>query len=121
MNILADDRIAQMSLKINELFEDGCLESLARSTGFIERSSSRLSGSAFVMLNVLEGRVGPDWSLQDCCDRLRSCYGIQLSKQSLDERYNTFSVSFLKTVYENFVQALTERQSVSNLRCFFRK
>jgi hypothetical protein len=121
MNLFENENIAYLSLKINDLFKGETLEALARSTGFIERSSSRLSGRSFVLLNVLDGSIDQDWSLQDTCNNLESHFGIKLTKQSLDERYNTFSVSFMRAVYENCLRSMTQRQSMLQLRCFFQK
>lgn len=38
--------------------------------------------------------------MNDQCDYLEEHFGIHLSKQSLDERYHSFSVKFLKSCYE---------------------
>jgi hypothetical protein len=50
----------------------------------------------FLMLNVLELSLHPADSLQDQCNWLSAHFGIDLKKQSLDERYNTYGVAFLK-------------------------
>src|SRR3954454_5246417 len=81
-------------------FKRGQIEQLARQSGFIVRSSSRLSGAAF--LDMMVHYIAPDqeWSLNDQCDYLLEHHGIELTKQSLDERYHTFAVAFLKSCYQ---------------------
>lgn len=81
---------------ITSYFSATELENLARETKFVERSSSRLSGQSFLMLNVFSPSQGVENSLMDQCDRLCDWFGIEMSKQSLDERYNTYAVAFMR-------------------------
>ena len=119
MDLFKEDAIEHISLKISEIFNQGVLESLARSTSFIERTSSRLTGSSFALLNIMDWKNAQESSLQDLCDILEEKEGIKLSKQSLDERYNTFSVAFMKALYGKLVKAITEEERLSQLSCHF--
>src|SRR4051812_43958838 len=83
----------------SSFFKRGQIEQLARQSGFIVRSSSRLSGAAFLDMMVQYIAPGKEWSLSDQCDFLLEHHGIALTKQSLDERYHTFTVAFLKSCY----------------------
>lgn len=86
--------------RFSAFFKRGQIEQLARQSGFIVRSSSRLSGAAF--LDMMVRYIAPDkeWSLNDQCDYLLEHHGIGLTKQSLDERYHTFAVAFMKSCYQ---------------------
>ena len=86
--------------RFSSFFKRGQIEQLARQSGFIVRSSSRLSGAAF--LDMLVQYIAPqgEWSLNDQCDYLLEHHGIELTKQSLDERYHTFAVAFMKSCYQ---------------------
>lgn len=88
--------ISQAAARLTHLFDGQWLESQARSSRFIERSSSRLTGQMFLMLNVLGLSASPDDSLQDQCSWLSTHFKVDIKKQSLDERYNTHGVAFLK-------------------------
>jgi len=88
--------ISQAAARLTHLFDGQWLETQARSSRFIERSSSRLTGQVFLMLNVLGLSAGPDDSLQDQCGWLWTHFKVEIKKQSLDERYNTHGVAFLK-------------------------
>lgn len=86
--------------KFSSFFKTGEIEKIAIETGFIVRSSSRLSGEAFLKLMVQPISPDTEWSLNDQCDYLSENFGINITKQSLDERYHTFSVAFLKRCYD---------------------
>jgi hypothetical protein len=86
--------------KFSSFFKTGEIEKIAKQTGFISRSSSRLTGEAFLKMMVQHIAPDKEWSLNDQCDYLEEQFGIHLTKQSLDERYHTFAVSFLKRCYE---------------------
>ena len=86
--------------QFSSFFKGGQIEQLARQSGFIVRGSSRLKGAAFLEMMVQHIAPGKEWSLNDQCDWLREHHGIELTKQSLDERYHCFSVAFLKSCYQ---------------------
>jgi Transposase DDE domain len=86
--------------QFSAFFKRGQIEQLAKQSGFIVRSSSRLSGAAFLDMMVQYIAPQGEWSLNDQCDYLQEHHGIELTKQSLDERYHTFAVAFLKSCYQ---------------------
>src|SRR3954465_194182 len=86
--------------RFSAFFKRGQIEQLARESGFIVRSSSRLSGAAFLDMMVQYIAPAGEWSLNDQCDYLLEHHGTELTKQSLDERYHTFAVAFLKSCYQ---------------------
>ena len=85
---------------LEELFDEEFLQKYSYDTNFITRRTSQLSGRMFLLLNTLELSNYPKNSLQDQCLWLEEHFGIHLKKQSLDERYNTHSVTFLKGCFE---------------------
>lgn len=89
--------VSRTAARLTELFDSQWLDCQARASRFIERSSSRITGQMFLMLNVLELSASPDDSLQDQCNWLSSHFQVEIKKQSLDERYNTYGVAFLKS------------------------
>ncbi|HSI90664.1 MAG TPA: IS4 family transposase [Adhaeribacter sp.] len=86
------------------ILNESKLEQLARQTRFIERSTSRLSGWMFLELHLLLESNGRDFSLSQMCEELFERHGIKLSKQSLDERFNTFAVGFMQKCFEAVFQ-----------------
>lgn len=104
--------------RLGALFDKQALEQLARESRFIERSSSRLSGWMFLQLHLLMESSGREFSLSQMCEELFERHGVVMSKQSLDERFNTFAVTFLRqcfaTVFEQVLgyQTVVEPHSV---------
>lgn len=92
------------------------IESFARSTKFIERSSSRLTGLMFLELNVCYLGDGCTRSLNDMCDYLSEHHQVSLTKQSLDERYNTHAVKFIRGIFERlFSSYLCSQEGFNSL------
>ncbi len=80
------------------------IEELARGSKFVQRSTSRLSGRSFLMLNVFDTSDGKERSLNDCCDWLADEFDISMTKQSLDERYNTDAVRFMRHCFSRVLK-----------------
>jgi hypothetical protein len=81
-------------------FQDDLLEKLARESRFIERSTSRLTGWMFLELHLLMNSNGKEFSLNEMCEELLERHGVELTKQSLDERFNTFAVKFIRQCFK---------------------
>ncbi|QMU27781.1 hypothetical protein [Adhaeribacter radiodurans] len=98
-----EEILARLSL----LFDQPALKQLARQSRFIEPSSSRLSGWMFLPLLLLMVSSGKEFSLSQMWEQLFDRYGVVRSKQSLDERFNTFADRFLPSCFEQvFEQTL---------------
>lgn len=105
---------------LNELescFSDIEIEDLARSSKFIQRSTSRLSGKSFLEMNVFDCTDGKERSLNDSCDWLEEHHGLSMVKQFLDERYNTDAVRFMRNCFNRVLKEMnTENlEKVSDL------
>jgi len=94
--------------ELETCFEHAELEKIARESKFIQRSTSRLSGQSFLMMNVFDSTDGKERSLNDCCEWLEEHFEIALTKQSLDERYNTDAVRFVKTCFKRVLQLVNQ-------------
>jgi hypothetical protein len=77
-------------------FDPEEIEQLARSTQFVQRQGE-LSGFTFFCLMVFNSDSLSSESLNDLTAKLKMDYGIDITKQSLDERFNEYAVSFLQT------------------------
>lgn len=108
--------------QFTEFFSDDFLNKSARQTKFVQRSTSNISGLMFLSLNVFQESSLAKTSLNDQCDFLEDEFGVRPTKQSLDERYNTYAVSFLKTCFENVVhEVLAKQTGYDNLRTRFNR
>ncbi|RDV10240.1 IS4 family transposase [Pontibacter diazotrophicus] len=86
--------------QLQSFFKEEELEKLARESRFVERSTSRLSGWMFLQLHLLMESNGKEFSLSDMCQEVSERHGVELTKQSLDGRFNTFAVGFMRQCYQ---------------------
>ena len=105
--------------RLTSLFDQQALEQLARQSRFIERSSSRLSGWMFLQLHLLMESSGQELSLTQMCEELFERHGIVMSKQSLDERFNTFAVKFMRRCFEHVFAQTLGYQTAPKQHSFF--
>lgn len=107
--------------RLASLFDEKSLEQLARDSRFIERSSSRVSGWMFLQLHLLMESSGQEFSLSQMCEELWERHGVVMSKQSLDERFNTFAVSFMRQCFNAVFDQVLGYQSASKAHPFFER
>ena len=83
-------------------FNNEACEALARETGFIQRSASRLIGSGFFNLLTVESLDEPTISYEGLCDIAEERNpNAQITPQALCERMNSDgAVTFLKAVWK---------------------
>lgn len=104
--LLSDDK--ELASRLSQFFTRDRIEIIARSTKFVLRKSSRLTGLSFLELNVFSLGNEDEKSLEDQCDYLEDNFGVFMKKQSLDERYNTHSVSFMKSCYAALLEEVLQ-------------
>lgn len=97
-----------LATELKNCFDVKQITELARESKFIQRSTSQLTGQSFLMMNVFDSTDGKERSLTDSCDWLAEHFGLNLKKQSLDERYNTHAVSFIKSCFNRVLQIVNE-------------
>lgn len=79
------------------------LVSLSKKSGFVERSS-KLDGPKFLEMLMFGNRKGSA-SLNDLSAYLLEEYNINISKQSVDERFNKQAVNYLKEILTKQISA----------------
>ena len=87
---------------LSAFFSADQLNELARETKFVQRSSAKLTGEMFLKLQLF-GSLDSTPSLREQLSFLNTHYDIAMSKQSLDERYNTYAVSFIKACFNKIL------------------
>ena len=80
------------------------LRLLAKETGFSIRES-KLSPELFFDLLFFASSVSHNSSLEHLVSHLESSHGIDICKQSLDERFTEKTVDFVKSVLSRLIQA----------------
>jgi hypothetical protein len=87
--------------KLTTIFDPEYLETLARQSKFIQRSSSKLAGKDFVELMTTEMIEEPAVSLEGLCDRLVDLNPqAQMTPQALHQRINPCAVTYLQEVVQ---------------------
>ena len=88
---------------IDPFFSKEELNQLAIDAGFVQRSS-KLNGSIFLDLIVFHSSNLKDQSLNDLSGILKEEYLVEITKQSLHERFNASALIFLKDTLEGMLQ-----------------
>jgi hypothetical protein len=97
----------QVEGKLTRVFAPDQLEALARQTGFVQRSTSKLTGTAFVELMTMDMLADAEVSLDGLCDLLRQRHPqATLTPQALHQRLLTPQASTY--LYEVLQLALRE-------------
>jgi hypothetical protein len=105
----------QIGRELDMWFNNEACEALARETGFIQRSTSRLTGSAFFNLLTVEALDEPTISYEGLCDILEERNSnAQITPQALCERMNSDgAVAFLEASLERTLKEMTRQQSAA--------
>jgi Transposase DDE domain len=108
--------------ELSNFFETEKLEQLGREVKFIERSTSRISAWMFLQLNTCLINNGKTESLNDLGVELFKNFGIQLTKQSLDERFNIHGVALMRKCFESvFERILSSNITHQRFTCGFKR
>jgi hypothetical protein len=83
---------------------EDALREQAIETGFCVRKS-KLSPDVFFDLLFYASSHAKNSSLEHLVSHLESCHGIDIAKQSLDERFTEKAVRFVKSVLSRLIQA----------------
>ena len=99
---------ALFAAHIDQHFSRDVLEVLARKHKFVQRKSA-LDARRFVDMLMFASGPASQLSLEDLSNDFCEQHGINISKQGLHERFNDFSVAFMR--------ALLKEQISRQLRC----
>ncbi len=86
-----------LAATLAKFFDEKTLSDLARSTKFIQRKS-KLCALKFLTTLMFVNQQGKELSLLDLCGDLHAQHGLHLRKQSMQERFNEYAVTFVKSV-----------------------
>ena len=99
--------INNLDVSTKPFFSRDDLDQLARETGFVQRES-KISGSLFLDLIVFNSENLKDQSLNDLSVALKTNHGVEITKQSLHERFNMNALAFLKQALEELLSKQLE-------------
>jgi hypothetical protein len=87
-------------MEINPFFSSSEIEKLAKESNFVRRQSGKINGQLFPDLIVFYNDCLKNQSLNDLAQIVTERYNIQITKQSLHERFNQYSLIFLQRAME---------------------
>lgn len=107
-------------LKVNlkEMLSGEIIEQLAKDSGFVKRTSL-INGNNFLELLLSNCIKGTLLSLEDLAENFEESIGHSISKQGLDERFNSETVSFLQSVLSNLLHQQLSNTLKSNSKFNF--
>jgi len=91
-----------LDISIKPFFSKDELDQLALDTGFVQRKSM-LSGNLFLNLLVFNSESLKSQSLNDLTVVLKTDHNVDITKQSLHERFTESAVRFLKNALEKLL------------------
>src|SRR5713226_5508731 len=111
--------------KLTTIFDPEPLETLARHSKFIQRSSSKLTGKDFVELMTTEMIEEPAVSLEGLCDLLVDLNPhAEMTPQALHQRINAYAVTYLQEVLQlalrQQLEPICDRLPLGSLTAFGR-
>ncbi len=86
-----------MALSLVHFFDRKTIYDLARATKFNQRKS-KLCAVNFLTTLMFVHQQGKDLSLLDICGEFQTQHGLQLRRQSIQERFNERTVAFMKSM-----------------------
>lgn len=100
LNIWGDSRaVTLFKEKVSAIYNPKHIQKKAVETGFYTRSSKLLPSKFFDILLYNASKVGA-CSLSQSSNEIFDSFGISISKQAYDERFDTTSVAFVKSILE---------------------
>ena len=106
--------------KIPKFFSAEELEELARESSFVTRKG-KIDGSIFIRLICLNNENLRKESLNDLTVTLRHEYDIEMTKQSLHDRFNEKAVLFLKLTLAKLLNRRINRSRILPLASRFKR
>jgi len=92
----------KLSAIFTEFFNEKSINKIAIETGFIKRNG-KLDGFKFLDLLLFTHCNSKTLSLNQLSSEAKSRYDIDISKQSIDERFNKKSVAFVKAILKKVI------------------
>lgn len=117
-------KVALISLQNNlkksvtTFFNKTEIERLGRISGFIKRKS-KLTAYRFLLTLMFSRLDGDKLSLNDLCNELDYKFGCYIAKQSLDDRFNSEAVEFIKMlISQSISKKIGSHNNISFLNHF---
>ena len=99
MSIDIEVDVQKLSTEIKNLLDADYINSIAKETGFILREG-KIDGFMFLDMLLFTHFNHKELSLNDMSIQIKKRFDIEISRQSIDERFTSRAVEFFKTVLD---------------------
>lgn len=99
----------ELSAEITNLLSEESINQLAIETGFVIRAGGKLDGFKFLDMLLFTHFNHKELSLNDLSVQLFKRFGIEMRKQSIDERFTNSAVNFFRAVLEKAINISIKR------------
>ena len=93
----------KLSAEITKLLSEESINQLARITGFTRRTGGKIDGFKFLDTLLFANFNHKDLSLNGMSKYLNKKHDVEISKQSIDERFNENTLLFFRAVLEKAI------------------
>ncbi|WP_165813969.1 IS4 family transposase, partial [Terrimonas sp.] len=102
--ILLEEHAADIFANIKGFLCSAQAEKIGRQTGFIKRSSGKITAQGFLTTLMVADSPQGQISLPDLTAELRQAHGIEISKEALHQRFSVQAVNFLEKVIQQALE-----------------
>lgn len=110
-----------MKLGLPKAFTQQEIQQLAADSLYYRRAGAKLDGYTFLQLVLFNSQSLMSDTLDDLTGILEAEHSVDLSKQALNDRFNSFAVDFLKSVFTELLNKRIPKKPIINLRTTFNR
>lgn len=88
------------------------IQQLAADSKYHQRADAKINGYTFLQLVLFHSPSLMNDSLEDLSQHLEIEHSVDISKQALQERFNTYAVEFLKVVFKELLNKKIPKEPI---------
>lgn len=109
-----------LAVALANFFDFKTIRDVAKTTKFIQRKS-KLCAVKFLTTLMFIHQQGKELSLLDICGDLHTQYGLQVRKQSIQQRFNEHAVAFMKSILSRLLESQLKFTASDERLSFFNR
>jgi hypothetical protein len=113
--------VSRLKQELPKAFTPGEIQQLAAKSKYYQRAGAKLDGCTFLQLVLFNSQSLMNDTLEELTEILEIEHSVDLSKQALHDRLNTFAVHFLKLAFTELLNRKVPKEPIINLRTKFNR
>ncbi len=97
------------------------IQQLAANSKYYRRAGAKLDGYTFLQLVLFNSQSLMSDTLDDLTEILVKEHSVDLSKQALNDRFNSYTVNFIKLAFTELLNKRIPKEPIINLRTTFNR